>query len=576
MIFADTETDGLLDALTKIHCIVLMRDGLIESYHDHEDIEPRTGSLEEGVDILEDKAEEVCFHNAHGFDGPALNMIFPALRNTHRFVDSLIAARAALPDPSVLDYKNDRMPKELIGRHSLKAWGYRLGLNKSEIETDWAEFTEEMLEYCIQDVKVLAALWEYITAAGITLDSYRREERFAFAISGMEKNGFAFDEKEGALLQGTLAEKRTLLDLAVLDAFPPHRIKKYKRRPKKFDSSIHEVDDEGFTWKIEAFNPQSRLQIAAGFKDKYKWEPTLFTPAGSPLMDEVVLRGMPYPEARLFAERLRLQKQLGMLAEGKQAWMRLSKDGRIHCRVQHSAARTHRCSHSHPNLAQVDKDPTMRGLFVPSKGNVLVGIDLSGLELRCLAHYMDDKDYTSVLLNGDIHTHNMKAWEVEDRDLGKRLTYACLYGGGDALLGDITGGGQTEGKRARKRFLANLPALARLIKDAQKVVKTRGWLRSLDGRPTYSPDYAALNSLLQSAGAIIAKEWVGLLSTRLPEEALLVAMVHDEVQIDCPPALAEEVGTLCVEAAEEAGRNLNMKLPITAEFQVGNSWANTH
>lgn len=218
----------------------------------------------------------------------------------------------------------------------------------------------------------------------------------------------------------------------------------------------------------------------------------------------------------------------------------------------------------------------MRSLFIPSPGNSLVGVDLSGLELRCLAHYMEDKTYTSILLNGDIHAHNMKAWEVGDRDLGKRLTYACLYGGGDALLGDILGGGQLDGKRARKRFLANLPALAKLIKNVQKVVKGRGWLRSLDGRPTYSPDHAALNSLLQSAGAIIAKEWVSLLSAKLPEGALLVAMVHDEVQLDCHPSVAEQVGELCVEAAGQAGRNLSMKLPITAGYQIGRSWAETH
>lgn len=577
MIYGDLETNGLLDELTEIHCMVFLYKESMMVFHDHPDTCARNGTLEDGVCFVEEHAHEMVFHNAHGFDGPALRQIYPEIKNTHLFIDSLIAARVMLPDPSVLDFKNPNMPKELTGRHSLKAWGMRLGRKKAEIETDWSEFTEEMLEYCCQDVRVLEALWEHLHESGLNGDAYRREEAFYHAITKMESNGFMFDDLEAARLQADLSEKRTRLDDAVLDLFPPVRLKKYKRRPKVFDPDLHEVDSDGFTWKIAPFNPQSRQQIADGFIKKYGWEPVLFTPAGQPLLDEGVLRKMEYPEAKQFAARLRLQKQLGMLAEGKQAWLKLSKEGRIHCRVIHSSARTHRCSHRSPNLAQVDKDPSMRSLFRVPDGNwSLVGVDLSGLELRCLAHYMEDDEYTKTLLEGDIHTYNMKAWEVGDRNLGKRLSYATLYGGGDALLGDILGGTQKDGKAARRRFLKNLPALAKLIKDTQQVVKSRGWLKSLDGRPTYSPDYAALNSLLQSAGAIIAKEWVGLLSSKLPGEARLVAMVHDEVQIECPSSIAKEVGGICEDAAVQAGVTLNMKLPITAGYSVGKTWAETH
>ena len=584
-VFADIETDGLLDSMTKIHCIVLMDDAGVACYHDAPDIQPCEGSVHMGVQtlmLLIESGDDVVFHNGIGFDVPAISKLYPAFAKVAYDLwsvdDSLLAARAVVPDPSHIDYRIDGFPKELVGRHSLKAWGQRLGLLKDEIETDWADFTQEMLDYCIKDVKVLGRLWQELEDVhGLTPKIYSRELGFSQAIKRMNKNGFAFDEGAATKLYARLSAEREALNEKVDGAFPPQRISKYKRAPKTLDPDLHQVDEEGAVWKMRPFNPQSRMQIADGFIKKYGWKPVLFTPAGQPLLDEGVLRKMPYPEAALFAERMRLSKMIGMLAEGEQSWMKLVRGGRIYADVRHNGTRTHRCTHRRPNLGQTDRDPEMRGLFCAAPGKVLLGCDLSGLELRCLAHYMADEKYTEVLLEGDIHTHNMKAWGVTDRSLGKRLTYACLYGGGDALLGDILGGDQRKGTAARKRFLKNLPALDRLIKNAKSVARKRGWLKSLDGRPTFTPEHAALNSLLQSAGAILAKEWVIRVDRVLSKyDARLVAMVHDEVQIECLPEHAKEIGSLVVEAAAAAGRSLGLKLPMAAEYSIGQNWAQTH
>lgn len=581
MIFADIETDGLLDSMTKIHCIVLKDDERVLAFHDDEAIAPRAGSVEEGVAYLvQNSRRGVVFHNAYGFDVPAITKLYPLFDRAcdGSVMDSLLAARAVVPDPSHIDYRISDYPKELVGRHSLKAWGRRLGVLKDEIETDWAQFTQEMLDYCIKDVEVLAALWAALKQDyGLDIGIYQRELAFMQAIGRMNRNGFAFDEKAAAQLYARLSSQREELNAKVQDAFPAQRVSKYKRRPKKLDLALHEEDENGDVWKMRPFNPQSRAQIAEGFMRKYGWKPMLFTPAGQPLMDEAVLSKMDYPEAKAFSERMRVSKMIGMLAEGEQSWMKLVKDGRIHADVSHNGTRTHRCTHRRPNLGQVDRDPEMRALFIARPGTVLLGCDLSGLELRCLAHYMADKKYTEVLLDGDIHTHNMVAWGVKDRSLGKRLTYACLYGGGDALLGDILGGDQRAGTAARKRFLKNLPALDKLIKNAKTVAKKRGWLKSLDGRPTFTPEHAALNSLLQSAGAILAKEWVTRVDRLLDRyNARIVAMVHDEVQIECCPENAEEIGSLVVEAAASAGRSLKLSLPMAAEYSIGQNWAETH
>ena len=292
------------------------------------------------------------------------------------------------------------------------------------------------------------------------------------------------------------------------------------------------------------------------------------------------------------SEYLMLNKRIGPLAEGDQAWLKLVKHGRLHGRVNTMGASTSRASHSNPNLAQVPNTNApygkdCRSLFVPNRGQKLLGIDVSGLELRCLSHYLanyDDGEYGKKLLEEDIHTVNQEAAGLATRDQAKTFIYGFLYGAGDQKIGEIVGKGQKEGKILKKKFLAQLPALKQLRTKVQKKAEALGSLKGLDGRqvPVRSK-HAALNTLLQSAGAIICKQWVVEMHSLLDQKGFKrgedysqVAFVHDEVQLTVKENYAEEIGRLCVEAITTTGIGLGLRIPLSGEYSIGTTWAETH
>jgi DNA polymerase I-like protein with 3'-5' exonuclease and polymerase domains len=256
--------------------------------------------------------------------------------------------------------------------------------------------------------------------------------------------------------------------------------------------------------------------------------------------------------------------------------------GRIHSRVHTMGTVTHRMSSSNPNLQQVtasnkEYGSEMRSLFTVPTDKVIVGADLSGLELRCLAHYMKDPGYTEEILSGDIHTANQKAAGLKTRDESKRFIYAYLYGGGDDLIGKICGGGRVLGKKIKNDFLSNTPALATLRVKVEHASK-KGWIKTLDGRKVFvrSP-HSALNFLLQSAGSIIAKRsWVIFHNLARSLEYKQLGVIHDEIQIECAPEDADEIGSLVVKAMEQTTEYYKLNCPITGEYKIGSSWNDTH
>jgi DNA polymerase I-like protein with 3'-5' exonuclease and polymerase domains len=221
-----------------------------------------------------------------------------------------------------------------------------------------------------------------------------------------------------------------------------------------------------------------------------------------------------------------------------------------------------------------------RDLWTVEKGYKLVGIDASGLELRMLAHYMKDDAYTNEVVSGDIHTANQKAAGLETRSQAKTFIYAFLYGAGDAKIGKVVGAGAKEGQQLKARFLQNTPSLQTLRETVGKISKNLGTLPGLDGRRLQvRSDHAALNTLLQGAGAIVMKQALVLLNDNLRRAKIdykFVANVHDEWQIEVEESRAEEAGQLGVLAIEEAGKVLKMRCPLTGEYKVGNSWKETH
>jgi DNA polymerase I-like protein with 3'-5' exonuclease and polymerase domains len=304
------------------------------------------------------------------------------------------------------------------------------------------------------------------------------------------------------------------------------------------------------------------------------------TPSGQPKVDESTLKKQTdIPEAKIILRYLLCQKR----ASHVDSWIKaVGEDSRIHGRVRHIGAVTGRMAHSSPNLAQIpsvraEYGKQCRELFTVREGHVLVGADASGLELRMLAHYMDDADYTNEILTGDIHTANQKAAGLATRDQAKTFIYAFLYGAGNAKIGEVVGSTSGAGKKLKDRFLENTPALADLRKAVLEDGES-GSLVGLDGRRlSVRSAHAALNTLLQGAGAIVMKQAIVILYDLLDKvDFKLVAQVHDEWQIECKPEDADFIGKSCVNAMIFAGEVLQLNCPLDGEYRVGNSWADTH
>jgi len=502
--------------------------------------------------------EGVIGHNIIGFDAPVLERVWGIHIPVDILIDTLVLSR--LYNPS------------LEGGHSLDSWGKRFGDPKIDFDDYDGGLTPEMVDYCIQDVALTTRLYKHLT------DSLKREEfseqcvdlerKVAIITAQQERNGFMLDVEQATLLWQDITHKMRTITAELQKVFPPIVEERWSEKTGK------RLKD-----KVTEFNVGSRKQIAErleGVGVKFK----LQTEKGAIIVNEKVLEGIDIPEAKMIYEYLMLQKRAAQI----DSWLTHEKEGRVHGRVITNGAVTGRMTHHSPNLAQVPSVSApygreCRSFWRVPEGHKLVGCDASGLELRMLAHYMRDERYTNEILSGDIHTANMKAAGLTDRNQAKTFIYAFLYGAGAAKIGQIVGGGYREGQQLIDSFLRNTPALAKL---REKVAKhaTAGTLPALDGRRLrVRSEHAALNTLLQGAGAIVMKQALVLLADRLSTYDIphkLVANVHDEFQIEVPENFADVVGKAAVRAIKNAGDVLDLRCPLDAEYNVGNNWAETH
>ena len=408
------------------------------------------------------------------------------------------------------------------------------------------------------------------------------EHRIAELMQDQKRVGWPLNVVKAQELENTLLTRLEALRAQAqsLCAFIP----KGEWTPKRDNRTLGYTEGASMT-RVQEFNPSSRDHIAWLMK-RDGWKPDKLTATGKPVIDEVVLKDIGTKEALIFHEILVLQKKLGMLSQGSNAWLKLVKNGRLHHSCFIGAA-THRMAHSKPNLAQVSSDQDCRELFVTKSGWKLVDSDLAGIELRMFAHYLaryDEGRYAQILLNGDIHQVNADKIGIS-RKLVKTVTYAFLYGAGDRKIGTSydsqlsTDKATEKGKEIRKAYMDAIPGLNKLVKAAKEVSKS-GKIRAIDGRYIcVDKGHKALNFLLQSSAGVVAKRWI--LITHEWLQALDVkheryAFVHDEQVIGAPPSSAEDVARLCKCSALEAGETYKLRLPIEADANIGDNWAEVH
>ena len=516
------------------------------------------------------QTEEVIGHNIIGFDIPVLNKFFGYdLFKNVKITDTLVLSRLLNP--------------MIEGGHSLKNWGKKLGQNKIEFE-QFDFFSEEMLKYCRNDVDLTQRLYKFlITRIKDFGYSVELEHEVAKIIQRQHERGFKIDIVNAYSLQAKFQEDMNELQNKVRATFPPLRIEEVFI-PKSNNKARGYVKGVPFTKvKYKEFNLGSRQQIGERLMN-LGWKPKKKTDKGHVIVDEKVLSEITnIPEAKLINEYLMLQKRIAQVSSWVEA---IKEDGRVHGKVITNGTITGRMSHQAPNMAQIPAvyspyGKECRSLWIVDKGYKLVGVDASGLELRMLAHYMNDKEYINEVINGDVHTANQIAAGLETRDTAKTFIYAFIYGAGSKKIGSIIGGSERDGERVKEKFLRATPSLRSLREKVDGITKSnRRWLKGLDGRKIIiRHPHAALNSLLQGAGATVMKVALTKLELYVIDKqikAYPVVNVHDEFQYEVEQERADEFGKLAVQSIIDAGKKLNLRCKLNGEYKIGNNWAETH
>ena len=540
----DIETNGLKNEATKIHCIVAKEytTGKIKTWVQDECKE--FGEWSKLVDTF-------IMHNGLSFDAPLLNKFTNSSIQSNQIRDTLLESQLFNP---IRDKG-----------HSLRAWGEKLNFSKGEVES-FDDYTPDMLTYCIQDVELTFKVAKYLEkeSKNFSKQSVILENKIRIILDQQEENGFTLNLRKASELMATLQDEADTLVEKAQKLFPDTEV--------QLKTKV----------KYIPFNIGSRKQIAERLMER-GWEPKLKTDKGNVIVNEEVLKTIKLPEAKMFSRYLLLQKRVAQI----KSWIILcDKDNKVHGKVMTLRTITGRMAHNSPNMAQVPAVYSPYGKECRDCWTVsdltkysLVGTDASGLELRCLAHYMNDTKFTNELLTGDIHTANMEMAGLTNRDQAKTFIYAFLYGAGAAKIGKIVGGGAKKGQQLIDRFLSNMPALNALKTKVQQASQN-GIIRGLDGRLLHIRSaHSALNTLIQGAGAVVCKHWLleimsSIKMTRI--DVKLVASIHDEYQFEVNNKDINTFGQITKEAMKKTQQVLKLNCELDSEWKMGETWASTH
>lgn len=595
----DIEANGLLKQVTKIHCIAAL-DIDTEVMHSW-----GPDRIDEALAYLYE-ADDLIAHNGLDYDFRVLAKV----KNWHvrpgcKRTDTLVISRLIHADLKREDAKRVNWPKKLIGSHSLKAWGLRLGEHKGDYGVDengepipgaWDEWCPEMQSYMEQDVRTNAVLLRYLKPWEYPQAPLALEHRVAELCLKMEEAGWPFDIQKAQDLYVKLVARRDALEQSLVDKFGSWQEVDRIVIPKRDNKRLGYTKGISVTkYKTVTFNPGSRRHIEKKLRE-FGWKPTKFNDGGSAKVDEAELSQITIPEAKDLIEFLLIQKRLGQLADGSNGWLRLvGEDGRMHGRYNPMGTNTSRAAHYSPNLGQVpavDKPygHECRSLFHAPDGWTHIGADMSGAQLRCLAHYIgywDKGAYGRIVTDGDVHTYHMECCDglIPTRKQSKTTIYALLFGAQAAKIGKVNGGDAKLGAKIMDLLNARVLGLGRLRKAVEAACK-KGWLQGLDGRriPIRS-EHSALNALIMSAEAILCKTWICDCYDRLiaagfrwgwDGDFVFLGWVHDELQVAARNEHAESVMKIMTDTAHDAGKPYSFRVRLDSEAKAGRNWADTH
>lgn len=677
--FWDTESPGLLHQADKLHCLALKVDGKLISYADQKGYLSNAAGVEavNAVDLR-------VAHNGQDHDDRLTRKVYGRELLNGSSLDTLIISRLLYTQIGRQGPNNHRLPPKLKMRHSLEAWGWRLGERKidySHIKAErikaehpdwtadqvmtevWGTWEPEMSSYMDQDVHTLEKLFHWLMSRKPPMAAVETEHKFAYIMRRQEKWGFTFDMDEALKLQAEVAEKAQILEAELIESFgdfwmagkektnkgtravkmtefPNVTTRRFGKGGKELQPYIGPPKchyEDGAKWtpvEFVQFKPSSPIHVEKMFRQRYGWRPKHFTDKGAVKLDDEVLRQLTYPEADKLADLYSLNKIIGYVSTGKNAWLKTAvqegPDGkpatpggfgfyewRQHGRVNTIGTYTFRCSHSNPNVAQVPtRDPTYghrcRALFTARKGFRLLGFDGSGMQLRLMAHHMaefDEGRYAQVFVRDeDPHEFMRDSIGVdlmgegkEGRAKGKTIDYALPFGGGELRLGSIVSphASDAEKKRIGKAVKERLgptfgEGFDKLKNKIRTYVEEKGYLVGLDGRKAYTNKaHTGLSTLLQMGEAIVMRVALIILDEELQARGYkcgvlsdgsvnpdcdyeFAANVHDEAQMDVREELVDEVTTLALWCVAEAGRRLGLRCPLKSDVKVGNNWQETH
>jgi DNA polymerase I-like protein with 3'-5' exonuclease and polymerase domains len=554
----DIETDDL--NATKIYCIILRKiNGLPSnkklSFEEHE-IYTYAGGL--GYPSLNEfrkkfiKDHDVIFigHNLISFDIPVINKLLNMDIKLNQIEDTLLLSQ--LDDPR----KN--------GGHSLKNWGQILNFPKIEFTDFKSGLTQEMLTYCMQDVDLNGKVWMALVNKDIPDNVIETEKKVRYIIHKQEEHGFCLDMPKVMEFSSFLSDNINKIEQELQEIFEP--------------TTIHLKTKT----KIIPFNPGSRQQIADRLIKQFGWKPDKFTETGKPMVDEKILQDINTYESLKLVDYLTLQKRNAQV----QSWINAADESNlVHGRVHTLGTVTGRMTHSNPNMAQVPSTRAPYGyqcreVWIPKeKDHILLGCDAKSLELRCLAHYMDDEDFSKEVIEGDIHTFNQNKAGLETRDQAKTFIYALIYGAGPAKIGAIVGGSANDGKRLIDNFMSSLPKLQRLKQRVDLTVQKQ-YIPGLDGRRVpVEHQHTGLNYLLQGAGAIICKHWLiqmYYIAFKKSLRATPIANIHDEMQWEVHENDVDKLTGAAHEAIKNVREILKFRCDLGCDVKTGKNWAETH